>query len=92
MNAPFPVFTSRTIASDPLANFLLIMLLAIKDFSATVAVTSRSAYSFLSAGARLAVCPAIATPTSDTCFKKAPSDMDVLNPSKHSNLSMVPPV
>ena len=63
-----------------------------EDFSATVAVTSRSAYSFLSAGARLAVCPAIATPTSDTCFKKASSDMDVLNPSKHSNLSMVPPV
>ena len=43
MNAPFPVFTSSTIASLPDASFLLMILLAIKDLCATVAVTSRSA-------------------------------------------------
>ena len=31
INAPFPVLTSNTMASAPDANFLLIMLLAIKD-------------------------------------------------------------
>ncbi len=70
INAPFPVLTSSTIASLPEANFLLIIELAIRDILSTVAVTSRRAYSFLSAGARLAVCPASAIPISRTFLKR----------------------
>ena len=52
INAPAPVFTSRTIASAPAAIFLLIIELAISGIEFTVAVTSRSAYNFLSAGVK----------------------------------------
>ena len=51
IKAPFPVFTSRTIDSAPAASFLLIILEAIKGMLSIVAVRSRSAYIFLSAGA-----------------------------------------
>jgi hypothetical protein len=43
MNAPEPVFTSRTSASAPSAIFLLMIELAISGIDSTVAVTSRSA-------------------------------------------------
>ena len=92
MKAPLPVLTSRTIASAPEASFLLMIELAINDILSTVAVTSRSAYSFLSAGAISAVCPIIDTPISLTCLTKCPAVIPVVNPSKLSSLSIVPPV
>ena len=52
MNAPEPTFTSRTRAPVPSAIFLLMIELAMSGIASTVPVTSRSAYSFLSAGAR----------------------------------------
>ena len=92
INAPLPVLTSRTIASAPEASFLLIILLAISEIFSTVAVTSLSAYIFLSAGARLPVWPVIAIPISLTCLTNASSDKEVLNPGILSSLSIVPPV
>ena len=62
MKAPLPVLTSKTMPSAPAASFLLIMELAIRDILSTVAVTSRRAYSFLSAGAKSFVCPIMAMP------------------------------
>ena len=50
-SAPEPTLTSSTSAPMPSANFLLITELAISGSDSTVAVMSRSAYSFLSAGA-----------------------------------------
>ena len=43
INAPLPVFTSRTSADVPSAIFLLIIDDAISGIASTVAVTSRSA-------------------------------------------------
>lgn len=40
INAPVPVFTSKTKPSVPLANFLLIIELEIKGIDSTVPVTS----------------------------------------------------
>ena len=51
MKAPLPVFTSRTSASIPSAIFLLMIEALISGTLSTVPVTSRSAYSLLSAGA-----------------------------------------
>jgi hypothetical protein len=51
MKAPSPHFTSSTSASHPSASFLLITEAEMSGTEGTVAVTSRSAYSFLSAGA-----------------------------------------
>ena len=51
MNAPSPHFTSSTSALLPSASFLLMIDAEISGMLSTVAVTSRSAYSFLSAGA-----------------------------------------
>ena len=59
------------------ASFLLIILAAIKEILSTVAVTSRRAYIFLSAGARFAVCPTMASPVLFTCFIKASSGIPV---------------
>jgi hypothetical protein len=64
MNAPEPVLTSRTITRAPAASFLDMMLLAISGKLGTVAVTSRSAYSLPSAGARSADWPVMTMPTS----------------------------
>ena len=58
----------------------------------TVAVTSRSAYNFLSAGARSLFCPTIHTPILLTLFKNSSSERSVLNPGIASSLSIVPPV
>ena len=62
INAPLPVFTSRRIQSFPAASFLLMIDTAISGILSTVAVTSRSAYSFLSAGARFPDCPITLNP------------------------------
>src|ERR671936_451898 len=59
MNAPSPTLTSRTIASAPAAIFFDMMLAAISEIWSTVAVTSRSPYRRLSAGARAAPRPEI---------------------------------
>ena len=71
MNAPLPTLTSRTMFFEPAASFLLMMLAVMSGMLSTVAVTSRRAYSFLSAGARLPDCPMTATPTSCTCRRNA---------------------
>ena len=92
MKAPLPVFTSNTMASAPAASFLLIIEDAISDILSTVAVTSRSAYSFLSAGASSFVCPMIAIPISFTFFSNSCTVISVEKPGKLSSLSMVPPV
>ncbi len=92
INAPLPVFTSSKMQSAPLASFLLIILLAISGMLGTVAVTSRRAYSFLSAGARSAVCPITATPMVFTWLKKSSSLISTLAPGIDSILSSVPPV
>ena len=92
MKAPEPVFTSRTMASLPPAIFLLITLAAMSGTLSTVAVTSRRAYSFLSAGTRSAVCPAIAHPMWLTCSMNWSAESSVRNPGMASSLSMVPPV
>ena len=60
MKAPDPVFTSITIASKPAAPFFEIIEATIKGMVSTVAVASRSAYNFLSAGATCDVWPVIA--------------------------------
>ena len=62
MNAPEPVFTSMTIASKPAAPFFEMIDATINGIASMVAVASRSAYNFLSAGAISAVCPFIAKP------------------------------
>lgn len=72
--------------------FLLIIELAMRDILSTVAVTSRRAYSFLSAGARSAVCPIIAIPISFTLRRNVSEEIAVENPGKLSSLSIVPPV
>ena len=79
-------------ASAPAASFLLIMELAIRDILSTVAVTSRRAYNFLSAGARSAVCPIMEMPISSTCLMNCERLISVVKPAKLSSLSMVPPV
>ena len=63
MKAPVPVLTSRTSAPVPSAIFLDMIELAISGIDSTVPVTSRSAYSFLSAGARPPPAAAITAPT-----------------------------
>lgn len=74
MKAPLPHLTSRTRQSIPSASFLPRMLAAMSSFLSTVAVTSRRAYSFLSAGASAAVCPMIEHPTFSTTRTHSPSD------------------
>jgi hypothetical protein len=69
MNAPEPVLTSSTSASAPSAIFLLMIELAISGIDSTVPVTSRSAYSALSAGARSDPAAQITAPTSRSCAR-----------------------
>ena len=92
MNAPSPTLTSRTIASAPEAIFFDMMLAAISWTLSTVAVTSRSAYSRLSAGTRSPVWPMIASPTSLICATNSSSDSSTRKPGIASSLSSVPPV
>src|SRR5690606_8862902 len=90
--APSPTFTSRTKASAPPASFLLMMEAAISGTLSTVAVASRSAYSFLSAGARSTPALATATPTSRTTSKNSERLSSTRSPGMLSSLSRVPPV
>ena len=66
IKAPLPQVTSNNILSLPAASFLLITDAAIKGILSTVSVTSRNAYNFLSAGAKLADCPTTLSPMSFT--------------------------
>ena len=92
INAPLPVFTSKRIPSFPAASFLLIMDTAIRGMLSTVAVTSRSAYNFLSAGARFPDCPITERPVLFTTAKKLSRSSEVCIPGIDSILSTVPPV
>ena len=78
--------------SEPDASFLDMMLEAISGTQDTVAVTSRSAYSFLSAGARLPVWPITARPISFTWRKNCCGVRETVQPGMASILSSVPPV
>ncbi|OQC57511.1 MAG: hypothetical protein BWX54_01159 [Verrucomicrobia bacterium ADurb.Bin018] len=92
MNAPVPHLTSNTSESIPSAIFLHMIEAVISGMEATVPVTSRSAYNFLSAGAISPVWPIMENPhlwmVSMNCF----SVRLTLNPGMDSNLSSVPPV
>ncbi|MNG75879.1 hypothetical protein D3C79_343920 [compost metagenome] len=92
INAPAPVFTSSTIASAPAAIFLLMIEPAISGIEFTVPVTSRSAYSFLSAGVRLPVWPITATLSRFTSSINCLLDISTWKPATASSLSIVPPV
>ena len=92
MNAPDPAFTSSRIRSVRTASFFDITLAAINGTDGTVAVASRSAYSFPSAGTRFADCAATAHPTSRTCPAISSGDRSVCIPGIDSSLSSVPPV
>jgi len=70
MKAPLPVLTSITSASRPAASFLDRIEPVIMAIDSTVAVTSRTAYTRLSAGASCAVWPMMATPTSRTTSRR----------------------
>ena len=65
---------------------------AISGTMSTVAVTSRSAYSFLSAGTRSALWPTIAMPTSRSCATISSVVSSTRKPGIDSSLSSVPPV
>ena len=71
MNAPFPHFTSSITTSLPSASFLLMTEAEINGMLPMVAVTSRSAYSFLSAGTRESDWPMMLVPTSRNTALKA---------------------
>ena len=92
MNAPSPHLTSSTSALLPSAIFLLMMEAAMRGMLLTVAVTSRSAYSFLSAGASEAVWPMMAVPTSRRTCLNSSIERPMRNPGMDSSLSSVPPV
>ena len=92
MNAPRPALTSSTSASLPSAIFLLMTDAQMSGRLSMVAVTSRRAYSFLSAGATSAVWLMMAHPTSRSVVRNWSSDSAVRNPGIASSLSSVPPV
>ena len=68
------------------------MLAAMSGIDSTVAVTSRRAYSRLSAGAISGVCPSIAQPSRSTWARASWSERLVRKPGIDSSLSSVPPV
>ena len=92
IKAPLPVFTSKSMQSFPAASFLLIIDMAISGILSTVAVTSLSAYNFLSAGAKFPDCPITLTPILFTILKNSSLLKIVLKLGMDSNLSTVPPV
>src|SRR5688572_16674531 len=92
MNAPLPNFTSSTSASSDSASFLLMMLAVISGMLGTVVVTSRRAYSLLSAGTSSAEAPVTPQPPRPTPASTPPSDRPVRNPGIASSLSSLPPV
>ena len=92
INAPEPVFTSRINALVPSAIFLLIIDDAINGIASTVAVTSRRAYNFLSAGASPAPAAQITAPQSCKTFNISALLKEAFQPFMDSILSNVPPV
>ena len=92
MNAPLPHLTSNTSVPAPSASFLERIDETMSGIDATVPVTSRSAYSFLSAGAISAVWTVMEHPHSATTRLKSASESDALYPGIDSSLSAVPPV
>ncbi len=92
MNAPVPTFTSSTSAAVPSAIFLDMIELAISGIDSTVPVTSRSAYSRRSAGARPGPAAQITQPTSVSTLIISAADRLARQPGMASSLSRVPPV
>ena len=92
INAPLPVFTSKTNALVPSAIFFDMIDDAINGIASTVAVTSRRAYNFLSAGASPAPAAQITAPTSLNTRSISSLVNDARHPGIDSNLSSVPPV
>ncbi len=68
------------------------MLAAMSGIDSTVAVASRNAYIFRSAGAISLVCPMRAHPMRSIWARAWASVSDVVNPGIASSLSSVPPV
>ena len=92
MKAPDPTLTSSTSAPVPSAIFLLMIELAISGIASTVPVTSRSAYSFLSAGASVDPAAQMTAPTSSSWPIISSYDRSARHPEIDSSLSRVPPV
>ena len=92
MKAPAPVFTSRVRAAVPSAIFLDMIEEAISGIASTVPVTSRRAYSFLSAGASPEPAAQITAPTSSSWRIMSSLLMAARQPGIASSLSRVPPV
>ena len=92
MNAPLPTLTSSTSAAVPSAIFLDMIELAISGIDSTVPVTSRSAYSRRSAGARPAPAAQMTQPTSRSTAIISAGDSAARQPGMASSLSSVPPV
>ena len=92
MNAPVPVLTSSTRAPVPSAIFLDMIELAMSGIDSTVPVTSRSAYSLRSAGARPSPAAAITAPTSASAAVSSSLPRLARQPGIDSSLSRVPPV
>ena len=92
MNAPEPVVTFSTNDSVPSAIFFDMIELAISGIDSTVAVTSRSAYSLRSAGARPAPAAAMTAPTCRSWIAMSSGVTSARQPGMDSILSSVPPV
>jgi hypothetical protein len=92
MNAPLPLFTSRSRAVAPIASFFDMIDAVIRGSDSTVPVTSRSAYIRRSAGAISAVEVEIAQPADSTQRSSSSRERRGLKPGIVSSLSSVPPV
>lgn len=92
MKAPEPTLTSRTSAPVPSAIFLDMIELAISGIASTVPVTSRSAYSFLSAGASPSPAAQMTAPVVSRTFSISALERWARQPGMDSSLSRVPPV
>ena len=92
MNAPLPTLTSSTSAAVPSAIFLDMIELAISGIDSTVPVTSRSAYSLRSAGARPGPAAQITQPVPASTLIISAPDRTARQPGMDSSLSSVPPV
>ena len=92
LNEPLPTFTSKTKLLNPEAIFFERIEDVIKGSDSTVPTISRMEYNFLSAGAKLDVCPIMAQPTFLTTPRNVSMLGWVLYPGIESNLSNVPPV
>ena len=92
VKAPDPNLISITSASTPSASFLDKMDEMISEVESTVAVTSRTAYIRLSAGARYSVWPMIAMRWSRTSCRNRSIPGWASKPGMLSSLSTVPPV